>query len=576
ISVAYSGGYRVARSVQGLNRPHAIVIGMLSGVGSVLNIGWAVCAHGWGFALLPWCFYVLVSRTDRPHYFRQVLCLGLLYSCSTAVIYSLPGLLIVLCISAFLLPPAHKLRFALGLGIFSFLSLVNAADVVYAVMLFAGESARAGNAPFQLLPPLYQLAYLIRHNGDFLLIAVVPPSLLMLFFRRSPRALRCSMAVLASLLAEPLLSAVDWEGWKIPLLSAYRWELVTYHYTLVVLLVLGEAFRGWEQVRWHWKKLTLPSISIAYFAFVAVVAEADHKWELIRRYTTQSLGGLALMTRVGCLKDIPPEHKHTYRFATVPSVFVPNMLTAYGLETFDGSSSGLTLRKNYFFGLAVHKPAEYIRNQSFNWLHIPKVGESLSEQTNLGALRVANVRYLLSDRILNEPGLREVAQCGPPVFQGEPHWIARLLARIGTPEVQGPPRIYELENPWPRAFVPSVVRASQWPIQDAAFYQELMKAGQAPQALFASGDLPEGAWEQRGLELLQATQVPGGYDLEFAPTLRSKPGLVVLNVPYTRFWNSAEGTTRVFPVNGYQIAAEIPPGMQQLRLRYKRPTLLRR
>ena len=56
IAIAFFGGYIVARASANLDKFKAILVGMLAGVGNILNIGWALCGNGWGFALLPWIF----------------------------------------------------------------------------------------------------------------------------------------------------------------------------------------------------------------------------------------------------------------------------------------------------------------------------------------------------------------------------------------------------------------------------------------------------------------------------------------------------------------------------------------
>jgi hypothetical protein len=50
--------------------------------------------------------------------------------------------------------------------------------------------------------------------------------------------------------------------------------------------------------------------------------------------------------------------------------------------------------------------------------------------------------------------------------------------------------------------------------------------------------------------------------------------LVVINVPYSRFWTASTdmGAAAIVPVNGIQMAVPIAPRVRAVKVRYRRPS----
>lgn len=576
IGLAYSGGYGIARVGLGLEREKGIIIGLLASVGNLLIMGWAVSSTGWSIALLPVVFHVVCLRTDRQHYHLWVFVLALLYAASTTVKY-LPALYVALLIGALLLPPKKTGRFAVGCALFGLVCLLNWLDVLYAFIQLAPESARANAAP-ALFPPHLALLYTIRYHADFLILPVGIVALGILAVRGDRFVFRAVPAFALAVGLGVVLSYVNWRTLGVPYLYAYRWTLLSEGYVLIVLIITARAMSNLDWAvphrLWH---LRLPPLSVAYFSTIAVLAAADHKALDIIRY--QYYGGQAHLTRTAYLSDCNWRPREPFRVVTAPSLFAPNTPNAYNLNTFDGDSNNFSQRKNLYFGLAVNRPAKPLENPTHNWLNVPSDASVLGTTVNLDALRVANVRFVLSGRKLDDPGLTLVSQtCSGGPFLGVNHQFEKWLRSWAPRAATNTPFIYEIPKAWPRVFVPTEFQVSAAAINDPTYYSELLGSPVEPIALFSRTD----AYLLRDRKLLPDAYVlmgyrivPNGFDIEVALRRQAATGLVVVNAPYSRLWHATSGghSVSVVPANGIHMALILEDINGLIELRYERHTL---
>jgi hypothetical protein len=577
IALAYAGGYRLARAFP-LSREKAIVIGMFAGVGNIEVVGWVVSDIGWAIALLPAAFYVLVMRTDRPKYFRWVLLLALLYASSTSVIHTLPALYIALALGCVLVPPRNWARLIVGCTILGLVCLLNWSEYIYAFTQLGPEMVRA-NVRKEVIPLLSLVQVHTQGRGDFMIVPVVAVSLMLLALRRDPFVIRALPVYLVSFCLGTVVAQLDWQATGVSLLNAYRWELLSDGHILIGLLVTAGALRGLQWKRRKVLGVILPPPAAAYFATVAVMAAANHTWDDIYRY--QSFGGQALLTQAECITGLHQESRGPFRVVSIPTSFAPNMLNSYGLEVFDGVSSAFGLRKTYYFAMAVTQSGEMTGSANFHLIRLPASSSLLADAVNLNALRLANVRFVVSDRRLDDPELKlSTVDCASHLLAGMGPPLETWL-RQWAPKVAGAPHyIYELSAPWPRVFVPTDLWFSEAAVDDPAFYRELLSASAEPIAVVSKTDaglvgdakpVPV-AYTLRGFRI-----VPNGFDIEVQAQKQASapPGVVVVNVPYSRFWHaSSDGRALpVVPVSGVQMAVILDHVSGPIELRYQRPTI---
>jgi hypothetical protein len=223
-----------------------------------------------------------------------------------------------------------------------------------------------------------------------------------------------------------------------------------------------------------------------------------------------------------------------------------------------------------------------LESQAYHALSPPSDGASLASSANLDALRIANVRYVLSELPLADPELRSLSDRCPnarftTIGESGERWLARWSPnpRIGSL------LLYELPDPWPRMFIASEARISDAEVDDPSFYQELFRGSKRPIALVSRRDaqpLGDLGPIDNGYSIVNYSVVPNGFTVELASTSTAGRGILVANVPYSASWRaSVNGRSLVvFPVNGVQTAVLLDRGGGTVSLRYEVDGLLDR
>jgi hypothetical protein len=568
IAIGYAGGYTLARRAVGLTREKAVVVGLLASVAHLYTFAWAVGGVGWAIGLFPWGLYILSRGAGWRWYYGAVAAFALLYSASASLILTFPFFVVGLVLSAILLPPVRAARFAAGIALFIVIVVLNWADVVYASMQLSSELARTGTRP-----PIPSPFTVLRLNSDAIAVPVVPIALATLAFARHPFVLKATAVFALALYAAPLLAVLA-RFVPMEMARAYRWELIVDGYVLPAVVIVARALGA---ARWGAPRagvIRLPEPLGLTFAAVAVFIAADQK--AINILQLQLYGGQALFETAlgtgGC--DWRPPAG--YRVASMPSLFAPSLVNTYGVDTFDGMANGFSRRRRLFFAFAVAKPANPAMHTHVHWLPVRGADTALGDSVNVDALRIGNVRYVLSDRPLPDVALSQVA--GP--CAGYPRrraafeqWVTTWAPRAIPPDYY----VYELPGPWPRVFVPASVHVSHHAMTDESFYRELLENASMPAALIAADDapaLPIGAEFSPDYRLVSHRLVPAGFDLHVAGAAAGTRGLVVINVPYSALWRARSGdrNLRVVPVNGIHLGVIVDDN-GAVTVRYERQTI---
>ncbi|HVW20865.1 MAG TPA: hypothetical protein VHC86_06585 [Opitutaceae bacterium] len=569
IGLAFAGTYRLTRALFRLPRSRAAAVGILISAAPIVNLAWAAGGIGWGIAALPLGFYLVGVRAGRRWHWLGTAAFGVLFSSSTALVHTLPAFCIGCAFAAIALPLQRQSRaFAAG-GAVILISLVNWSGSLRAIISLAPDLARA-NAPPIAPTWLDQL----QSNADVVFLPLGILALAGCWVLRDRRAWRLLAGFVAAFFSGHVLAVLPWGATGLRVLSGYRWDLCSDSYFLLAALLAGallERLPSGRIRRWGW--LAMPPWPETYLGILALIAVADHKAINLLNY--RLYGGADLFQDVPLNGLRERAAGEPFRVVTDYSLFAPNTANAYGLETFDGSVQAFTLRQNEFYGFAVQRPPNPRPHTHVHFLAVPSGTPSAGEVVNLDALRIANVRFLLSGRTLGDRELKEVLNqplCLHPYGDRLASW---LIGRAPSP-----PRrliVYELPAEWPRAFVPAELRFSRWPASAPEFYRELLASAEIPFALVAKDDQPQVPAERFSPAAIRlrgfSSAMDGGLDLALGPGERPGRGLVVVNLPYVRFWRAASrGTARtIFPVNGIHLAVVVEPGDQAIELRYRRP-----
>lgn len=570
IAIAYSGGYQLARIASGISRGKAVVVGLLMSGGHVYNFGWVMGGIGWAIPLLPWVFIALCLRTHRNHYYLVVLLAALAYSSGvTSIVHTAPPLALAVLLSCALSPPARPLRFVIGGILFSAVALLNWLDVLLATVLVATESARATSAP-----AVQSLWETFRANYDVIALSVGVVSLVILTAMRDRYFWRAAATLIVAATLGSVLSGVDWSS-SMRVLAAYRWSLLSDDYILPALLVLGRALGS---LNWQPRReapIRIPPVSALYFACIAVACASYFKGLTV--VNLRGYGGQGVITQPAVSLDCATEVAGRYRVVTLPGLISPSTAASHGFHTLDGVASNFTIRSNRYFGLAVTIPPDHQQNVQYHWIRIREGAPALAQAASLDALRIANVRYIFSDRPLTDDGLTVASnRCLDA-------WARNVTSRFRFggwgPSLLPQAHVYELAGTWPRAFIPSEVRTSLSSYENPAFYEELKSLAQTPAALIAHDDghlVGDAGFAQTHLILEDYHLVPDGFDLTIAAqkAAGSTRGLVVVNAPFSQFWHASirGGALKIIPVNGIHTGIVWTGQSGVLELRYRRPS----
>jgi hypothetical protein len=571
IALAFSGGYKLARAGLALTRANAVAVGLLASGAHAYNFIATMGGLGWGTALMPWVFYFICLRAERPRYYVPLVVLALVYSGSTAITHSLPALFVAGLLACVLLPPARPWRCVLGAIVFGAVAILNWCSTLIAAIQVAPESARANAAP-----SLLTLKQWAMGNAEFFPLSAVFLALVILAVRRDRFIWTAAPVMVVAVAAGTMLSWFDWKATGINMLASYRWSLVSDGYLLPALIVVARALGTQGIPAAGRTSLARGVAAAALFATVAVASAGYQKG--LNLINFRYYGSQALLERVHALMlDCAWRGDEPFRVVTVPSLFSPATATAYGLDAFDGVANNFPRRAATFFGMAVMKPPDPHPNVQYRWLNVPEGARELSPTVELNGLRIANVRYVLSDRPLLDPALKSVNDGCPG--NGDAERQGALMRALGAWAPRAiPPRVYihELTGTWPRAFIPGEVRISLSTHEERAFYDELLAAAARPIALVSRADAPmlrEAPLSSNAYVLSALAVVPGGFNATVTRARESPAsrGLLVINAPYSRFWHAAAAGREltVLPVNGVHMGVVLEDVDGLIEMRYQ-------
>jgi hypothetical protein len=573
IALAFAGGYRLARACM-LTRSKAVLVAMVASAGHPYLFDQAAGGIGWAIAALPGAFYLIAQRSQRPRYYLPILTLALVFP---GPVHELLSLLLALALSIWLIAPENIGRAVRGAALFTIVVFVNWLPWLVSVLNVSPEIARASVVEAGV--PIWYM--LLPSYRDVIILPIALVCLTVLVFRHDWWALRAATALGIVVCLGPALTWVNWTSIGLPFLAAYRWNLLADAYILVAVVIMARTLGKlrWEGPQLLWG-LYVPPLSLVYFVLVPVISAADHKAANI--INLRLYGGQALFSEVRCLKDDSWKPPDPFRVVTVPTLMSPSTTTAYGLDAIDGMSPGFVSRSGEYFGFAVQRLQHSTVNAQYHFMNVPDGANQLTRSVNLDALRIANVRFVISDRKLMDPALRLVADCSTNPTLATESALARWTELLAPGALVRPHLVYELKQAWPRIYVPTSVRISAADASDQAFYDELLDAPWPPSAQIAASDFAGSKMDLStgSLEVTEYSIIPSGFDLRVRRNLMdsSSRGLIVINVPYSRFWHAmtADRALPILPVNGIHFAIIVDGDPGHIQVRYEPPSLSRR
>ena len=219
----------------------------------------------------------------------------------------------------------------------------------------------------------------------------------------------------------------------------YTWGIGIKFYAVVIFALAINIVLIWL------KKYRIAQVVVIVLALCPIIyATGEYRWKVFvgwiyngsayANYSSPQIAGLK------CDKPCPPFRTASITGGSPPSIFYPNFVNAYGLESFDAYENIFPQRFGRYF-LETITPnrdaynAAYIGNfidkKSYelnvvsSYVFIFGAGDHLSQLVNINLLSLANVKYIISPRGLHDASLRLISSPADIVDQKLP-----LIAKV--------------------------------------------------------------------------------------------------------------------------------------------------
>jgi hypothetical protein len=387
-----------------------------------------------------------------------------------------------------------------------------------------------------------------RPPGFWLACAYV---LLVLVVPFNFRGTRRKIVLFVAAFPIPLLLETTLKVSHLPLASGYRWTILWVLQPL--MLAVGAASSAPVAV-------LRPLYSVALFCL-----SAGGAWALIDR-TMDELprrAGAGALSEYTMLYSIATD---AAGFRTVSAGNVGMTPIYYGFSMFDGLLPNSPYRRNYFLAYAASDPPlQYFHTHRHFFYAFP-------ERLDLSMFEFANVKYVISDKPLNEAGLKLVASSPPRYSDQVDYALKRAVGPLfGNIRLLSSIFVYELGGAWPRFFEAKRINCSPYSFRQKEFYTALKRA-RVGDILFASEDVPGdfAAWKtSEKFSIKKFVLDEGGARV----TISGGPGVLAFNQVYTMPWLAFcnDRKLALAPANGVMMAINIPADCGEVRVIFLSP-----
>jgi hypothetical protein len=492
------------------------------------------------------------------------------------------ALLPALLATAFIFRPEKLVRILPAVMVILAVLLLNWHDSLYAKAVIGPDTDRVHQIMGlrDLTYILYPIANLFGQFGQL----EVPTACLLAFvftwMTDRARTIRVGIVIPTVLIGGYCFGAIHWAELGIPLLDGVQFHYVSYAIFPLSYLMFGASL---QQIRWD--KLSAASIAyrISTPALLLAVTAGNLVW--YKAYTLSnwlSLGGLGVVGQAEEVASAYLRKAAGYRVVTVPYRLPPGLMSANGFETLDGFVNLRTKLQGDYWHQGVLKfrykevGQSLMKSPKWNFRCCDKYEFDQHVETDF--FRVANVKYVFSKLELEDRNLAKVGVLAGelPVPRSSQVLHERLLGYAKLITNPAAIHVYEIRNPLPRVYPAQGMRIvpKTASLED---YLEAVREGALQRLAVVQGPDASRLPDQIGRQV----SIVGYEQSDDAISVNMRadsPGLIVLNLPYSRHWQAwVDGVpTELHSVNQIHMAAQVPDGAAQLVLHYKRPTLLDR
>ena len=572
------GSYLLIRRAGG-NRLAAL------GMAGVAAYGWGTLSyvtwtHGLGPSLAPLLAYLFAYRHGRRFYYSGVAAGSLLFALSSSFPHSLLFVAPPILIAGVLRGWRPLIRGALpGLTVLISAVLLNWHETLYAMASLAPYTHRGAEFAFDQRP----LELIVRDWFGRLTpiresVAVALFALAALAARRSRRFWISSAAFAAVFFGGPLLQQIPFDTLGLGPLRGFQFVYLILSMPTVATLLVAAA----TSARTEGPFFSLPRP--VWFLTILLIALAGGKFVHAKAYEVSQWlveGNLRMLTGNEDVRNRNWGLDQPFRVVSVPYRFPITFPPLAGLETLDGVLNLIPRSLAFYWQYGINKTDTDSAKGGYLTLFDLRRAEKccdryrIDDYANTALLRAANVAFILSRLPLHGRDLTQVA--GPPEGTIPPRaatpWPEKVRGYLHLNFNADPVYVYALRAPLPRLYAARAVQIVDDSVDEKKFHQ--IVAETAPDRTVVVRRSAGRFLAENNITVANVKRFAIEANGLSAELSAPDGGIVVANIPFSPFWKAyvAGKSFPVVPVNGIQMAVEIPAGATRVDFRYERPLL---
>jgi hypothetical protein len=575
-ALGFFGSYLLARHVAPGERAIAVAVAAIFPVTHLYLLNFST-NWGPGFACLPLAAYTCVACSSKINYYGPIIFTAIITMLADPI-HIFPALLVTVIAAAILLDGVNLKKVALGFLILVFLSILNWHEVLFAHFIVVGATDRSGSDVIEASKAVIPAFERALGRLTFLWISTWPFILAMMvfFFRNDRFAIRAFAALVWVILSYTFVESFRWDWVGLGFLNTLSNQfMLLIPFATVTVIVTARMLTHFERgpddgcIFRLRPKILLLAAALSILTWNKFLNFGSLIW----------FGGQSSYFGYENLQNPNWKPLEDFRVITLFESPSPNLIPAfYGLESYDGQWN-LNYQPWLEYWNEVGRDAperELLTRSGLDWRFWDGTAYDISAHLRLDLLRIANVRYLLSPlplkssdlKLVFKPGKEDIPKAHKNSFRSTADFIKFRVQRIFNP---GNLYIYELPRSLPRVFAARNIEIVSDNITPADLYNKIT-ATALRRTLVVTKKHASDIATLDTLELNSYQKVLDGYRIS---VVAPEGGVLVLNNVYLPFWEAhANGKSlKTIPVNGIHTAVILPPGTQEVDVRYNRPLL---
>lgn len=582
VFASWGGAFLLLARFVGLSAPQA---GLLSLIFLVLQSPYDE-QFRYGYHIMPLIGLICCTRWRDRGFLAPPHLAGAIAACVYAglanPVHNLPNVAAAAVFVPIMVGRFSIARSLVAIAIMTVVAVADWAEALFAWFQLSTFSNRLAASPsYTLLEGVFSLYLTSRHDW-FTLCGMGALGIGLVV--RSPGLGAFCVGLAAFIGSYSLLMAVPWSAWHlgfVPDVASHALGFVR----CAALIAIALAVRGLGSLDGSRAGSWLPSLATTLLLTTALVLmgrlQLGTARTLIHDWNQSYASDIANLARPDWRASAP------YRAVSVNgSVPIINILGAqYGIDTFGGIINLKNARHEMYWG-QINLPS---RDQNtgahgtwisanYDFFNVGALAFEVERMVSLRLLAIANVRYLISESALTGPNLQKISGPAEPPRRHDffaDTWAEKLAHyrhRLAKFFDYGAVHVYEIANPFPRAYAPKEVVGVPEGTSGPDFVRQVERLATLERALAHAEDLPAGFTTVPGsLAVTGYREVTDGIEVDVA----GQGGIVVVNIAHLPFWHAeADGwELTIVPVNEVQMAVQVPEGVTGVAFHYRRPTV---